>query len=319
MEQDMTHETSIDYGEIMIHEPRLLLVTSLGAHNDGTIGPKGTPEENAALAEYMAAEVGRPEYSKPPSTRWVCVDGRVSARKMERTDNTQADPQTAGGLPLTEVSIAYMTSKAPVPLSAAVPAATRKTIADGQQAVVHGDTHKHYAGCGCNAGQRMILRRNAANIDIITPIAWMFAERLGLDKHMEVRDVTELIVTGGEHAGNNGLWDLTPEEKTQAILDNGGEYEELIEEHTEFLTGVQIGETAFDEAAFIRDHTDEHGAALRAFGASFGLLQKHYFALAQKNGTSLHEAAEQTMAAWLHNLGTAKCLSNDAMRAAVYA
>ena len=315
----MTHEMPSNYGETMAHEPQLLLLTSLGEHNQGTIGPKGTAEEAQAFSEYMAREAARPEYSKPPTNRWVCVDGRVSAAKMQEIDNEKADPQTAGGLPLTELSVEFMLDKAPAPVSVTLAQTTQKTISNGRKAVIHGDTHAHKAGCGCNAKQDDILKLNAANIDIVTPIAWDFAKHFEIDKHMAIEDITDMIVTGGNNASNAALWDVTPEQKVDIVLANGGEYEELIEEHTESTTRVDASENAFDEAAFIRDHTDEAGVALRAFGASFGLLKKYYFDQVEEGGTSLHDASLRTMAAWLHNLGTAKQLSDDAMQAGIYA
>ncbi len=315
----MSHEMSLNNGEVMAQEPQILLVTPLGENNLGTIGPNGTYEENLALSTHMAKEVARPEYRKPPTNRWVCVDGRVSEAKMLDLEREDADPQTAGGLPITELSVDFMLNKNPAPVSVTLAETTKKTIANGQKAVVHGDTHAHTAGCGCNAKQQEILEKNAANIDIVTPIAWEFVKQLGIDKHMQIEDVTDMIVVGGQNASNGDLWDATPEEKVQIVLDNGGEYEELIDDHTEFTTRADTSEMAFDEAAFIRDHTDENGNALRAFSASFGLLKKYYFEVAEKEGSSLHDAALRTVAAILHNLGTAKRLSNKDMQAAILA
>lgn len=310
---------SIYYGEIMPKVPELVLVTPLGDNNDGTIGPNGQPDDNAALTAHMATEVGRAEYSKPPTNRWVCVDGRVTAAKMKETERLNADPQTAGGLPLTELSVDFMLHDNPKPVSVTLAATTKKTIDNKQQAIVHGDEHVHFDGCGCNVKQREILQRNAANIDIVTPIAWTFAEKLGIDKYLEIDDVTKMVVTGEKNAENDELWDATPAEKVQIILDNGGEYEEFIADHTELITRADISNAAFDEAAFIRDHTDEDGNALRAFSASFGALKAYYFEVAEKNGTSVHDAALRTVAAILHNLGTAKRLSNKNMHAGIYA
>ena len=318
----MSHEAPglINNGENRVQtEPRVVLVTLMGEGNHGTIGPVGDPEEVASASEELAQEVACPEYAKAPTNRWVCVDGRVTGAKMEQTDNETADPQTAGGLPITELSVEYMLNKAPDPVSIFLAEATKKTIANGQEAIVHGDTHVHKTGCGCNKEQQNILRANAANIDVVVPIGWVFAEQLELTSYLKVEDLNDIVATGGAAAENDALWDVTPEEKVDIIVKNGGKYEELIGKHTEETTRVGVDESAFDAAAFIRDHPKADGDAIRVFSATLGLLKKYYFDIAEKNGTSLHDAARQTMAAVFHNLGTAKYLSNKNMPAAVIA
>jgi hypothetical protein len=313
----MAHELSIRIGENMPLEPKVLLVTSLGDNNRGIIGPDRDEATNAQITEYMADAVAKPEYSKRPTKTWMCVDGRVPADAIGAEATDEADPQTAGGLAITELSVEYMMNRQPLAVSLTLAQKTKKLIASGQDIVVHGDENSHKAGCGCNKSQREILRHNAANIDIVTPIAWELGKTVGLDEFLKVEDVTNLITVGQRSAENDDLWDVTPEEKVDIILANGGRYVEVAGEHREYITRIAKDVEAFDAAQFIRDNQDEHGNPLEAFSVSLGCLKKYYFDRAEVDGTSTYDAARQVMAAILHNGGTAKWLSNENMHAAV--
>lgn len=293
----------------------LLSIVSLGGGNHGTIGPQGDAQTAAQQTTFLGQEVARAAYRKRPTNRWICVDGRVSAQKMVETGNVEADPQTAGGMPLTEVAVDFMLQAEPAPMSEALAEATKLTIQNGQKAVIHGDTHGGKNGCGCNKSQREILQSNAENIDIVTPILWAVGSALKLDTYITVADITQLVTIGGQNADKDALWDVTPEQKVEILLENGGEYEELVGGHTECITRIGLDDMAFDETAFIRDHAHEDGNALGVFNVTAGLLKEYYF----EHVADQREAALRTMAALLHNAGTAKWLSNDNMRAALIA
>lgn len=306
------------FGESMESGTTLLLVTKLGDNNRGTIGPEGTEEQVNEITDYVSQRVADPEYCGPASNEWMCVDGRVpkGALAQESIKRALAN-QTGGGLPITELSNELMLSDSPETVSKVLAAKTRETIANGQKVFIHGDSHAHYAGCGCNKGQRPILLENAANVDIVTPIAWDLGKSVGLDKHLSVEDVTNMIITGGHNAQRDELWDATPEEKTQIILDNGGEYVELEGDHAEYVARIDTTEQAFDVVKFVRDNVTADGKPIMAFNVSLGRLKKYYFDLASQGKLAERDAALRTMGAILHNGGTTKWLANENLHAAI--
>lgn len=85
-------------------------VIDLGKNNIGVFGPAaGTPEEVCVREAELACS---PEYSKPATRRYVCVDGRLfedEARLLEAgISPEEVDPQLAGGKVLSEVTASYM-------------------------------------------------------------------------------------------------------------------------------------------------------------------------------------------------------------------
>lgn len=306
------------YGEDMESQTTLLMVTKLGDNNRGSIGPKGTAEEVTEITNYVAWRVASPEYSGPASNEWICVDGRVpkGALAQESLKKVLAN-QTGGGLPITELSVELMLESNPSVVSKILADKTKETIANEQKVFIHGDAHAHYEGCGCNKGQRPILLENAQNIDIITPIAWDLGKTVGLDRHLAIEDVTAMIILGAHNANRDELWDVTPEQKTEIIVDNGGEYVELEGDHEEYVARIDTTERAFDVVKFVKDNLTDQGKPIMAFNVSLGNLKKYYFGLAQKGKMSEREAALRTMGAILHNGGTTKWLGNKDLHAAI--
>ena len=327
----MTSGESINSG-LNVHEDdiagmesgtTLLLVTTLGGNNKGAIGPVGNPEEVAAVTHAVAERVASPEYSAPASNEWTCVDGRLRA-DAEQTDSMangsqgkSLPAQTGGGLPITELSVDLMLDPNPDSVSKILADKTRACIANGQKVYIHGDTHVHYQGCGCNKGQRPILRENLENIDIIAPIAWDLGRTVGLDEHLTAEDVTAMIITGGRNAERDDIWDADPEEKAKVIVQNGGEYIVLDGEHAEYIARIDTTEQAFDVFKFVTQNTAADGTPIMAFNVSLGCLKKYYFDCAKAGQITERQAALRTMGAILHNGGTTKWLANENLQAAV--
>jgi hypothetical protein len=133
----------------------------------------------------------------------------------------------------------------------------------------------------------------------------------GLDKYLTKQDVTELIVNGKSNADNDDLWDITPEEHVDLAVESGAEYEELIEDHNERAIIVDISESAFDEEAFMRDHSREDGTPIEAFVASVGVYKKDAFDTVRKRGGTEREAALRVLGFALFNIGVSKYLTAE--------
>ncbi len=295
-----------------MHTPQLVGVTTLGENNCGSIGPKGTPEEIAQKTDYMAQELQRPEYSKPASNRWVCVDGRGEEGFWDAADAEMADPQTAGSIVLTELGAELMLVDEPETVSQITARKTQEAIANGLEPVFHGDEAHGMGGCGLNNKKRDILRHNAANIDIVVPKIWDLVKGLSIDEYAQIDDVTEMIVRGAKNADNDQLWDATPEQLTQIGIDNGATYVTLLGAHEEAAVRVDLSENAYDEAAFVRDHKiADRTPGPEAFNASAGLLKKYYFDQAAEGKMTMRDAALRTIAAIALNVGTPKDLGNE--------
>lgn len=284
---------------------RVLAVTNLGDNNVGNIGPEGSTEELERHAEEIVPRLTDPNHVKKPTNRWVCVDRRTDPSRVSVMPEGMADPQTAGGMPLTYVSIRLMESVATMPISHLVAEETRRTIEHNIVPAVHGAEQAGKNGCGLNAAQRDILRENAENKAIVLPLALQQVELLEMTPDISESDINSLLETGAINAANDALWDATTEEKVDIAMANGAEYDNLHGVHDEGAVRVDLSEYAYEQ--------------VDAFNASFKLLKNHFYTLAEHGLITRHQAARETMAAILHNIGISKHLSNGNMPVVVVA
>jgi hypothetical protein len=283
--------------------PSVLVVTDLGKHNLGTISAERLQGEER---EQFVGDVGKPEYQKLPTNRFVCVDMRLPEGGRQ-TPEGYADPQIAGGPAITETAVDMMfdeDQKAPV--SQLVAKNTREVRTAGYRVAVHGDAKKKKAGCGANGHDRETLQHNAENVDIIGPKAWYVSQQMGLDAHINENDIVWLITNGGRNAQKDELFDVTPEQKVDIIIKNGGEYEELQHEHLEHAIAAEVGDKVFDQEGFMHDHVTADGLELGAFAAAFGAYKEMVFKKTQMLGGSERDAALRMAAAVIFNLGLPK-------------
>jgi hypothetical protein len=289
-------------------------LTDLGPNNIGKLGPAGLDDERH---RQVAAALAKPEYSLPASNRWICIDGRCSVKEISLVGSkSEADPQTAGGIPTTETAVSYMDNPSTQrPRSQVVTDSTRSAIADGLEVVVHGDEHNREAGCLANVILRKILRFTAENIDILTPPLWLACQQMGLDEWITQEDITMSAMNAKAAADNDELWDCTPEQAVDIAVSNGAEYEELQGEHQEVIDREDHTEGAFSKPRFNRDHSVDR--PLQAFSVSVGKYRAETFRRAQLHGWSDREAALRTMRAKLFNRVAKKMLLAEDARTGI--
>lgn len=286
--------------------PSVLMVTDLGEHNRGTISAEGLQGEDR---ERFISDTSRPEYRRKATKRFVCVDTRLPEGGREVAEG-YADPQIAGGPAITETAVDMMVEEdQTLPVSTLVVKNAREVIGAGYGVVMHGDSAHKKAGCGGNSKDRETLQDNGKNIDIIAPKAWYVCEEMGLGTLIDQNDIVRLITNGARNAEKDELFDVTPEQKVDLVTaeEVGGEYEELLGEHTEHATVAELGEEdVFDQGDFRHDHVTADGVELGAFAVAFGAYKKMEFEKTHKLGGSDHEAALRTAAAVIFNLGLPK-------------
>jgi hypothetical protein len=296
--------------EQAVREPFAVTTISLGENNIGTIGPDDIPEEiRQAITEANAA----PEFAKQPTNRWICVDGRLSLEeKFQDAEASEADPQIAGGVVVSETAAFYMAGTQTKKMSTLLGEKTTEAVDDDIRVTVHGDDHAGKEGCGANKKlcDRAALRFNAANSDIVAPRAWAIVDKLGISGHLTQEDVTQSILDGKANADNDELWDVTASQAADIILANGGEYIELIGAHKEKNIRADFDEnTAFAKAKFVSAlSTSEE---IEQFAASFGVYKKTTFERAQKHGRSERDAALQVLRVVLFNVSICKNLGSQ--------
>ncbi|MEK7600112.1 MAG: hypothetical protein AAB462_03710 [Patescibacteria group bacterium] len=287
-------------------------VTDLGPRNKGTFGPHaGIAEADCvAIAEAAASEA----YTREPTNRWRCVDGRQSPEEVQgagRVGEAYADPQIAGSIPVSETAAAFMDEPTShKPHSQNLADKTRQAIEDGLEVIVHGDDANHKAGCKANVDVRNALLFNAENSDVVVPKVWEISKALGLQHWIDEDDVTKSVVSGAVAAKNDSLWDVTPEQAVDIMVANGAEYEELVDVHSEMTERVDITPTTFDKTSFIQDHSTP-ASKVQAFAASLGCYKQEAFRRAAIHGQHEREAALQTMRVVLFNAGLSKTLITE--------
>lgn len=323
--------------------PEIAVITDLGDGNDGTIYPH--EKLNSDQVEQAIQDVAGPEYRKKATRRWRCVDGRIPEGGLKNMEG-YADPQIAGGYVIADISVDLMMNvmNEEDRHSEKVAAKTREAIADGIEVVIHGDNNvardeagdpleeTNAAGCKANVEQRTVLRRNAENADIVIPKAMAVAKAAGIDKYYvdqsgEASDgaladrSAELIEVGRVNAENDAYWDTAPSQVVDITIANGGQYEEVIEDHTEVVAVADCAEGAIDEEQYMRDHVvvleDGTEVTLEAFIASIAEYKKLQFELAEKHDRTGQWAADKTLAVILQTVGTVKKLTKDGFKVAV--
>jgi uncharacterized Zn-binding protein involved in type VI secretion len=283
--------------------PTVLAVTDLGEHNHGKISAAGLQGERR---EAFVGDIAKPEYHKLATNRFVCVDMRLPEGGRDLPEG-YADPQIAGGPAVNETAVDMMVvGDQTQPQSELIAKNTREVRDTGYRVAVHGDSHKKKAGCGANGNDRETLRSNAQNIDVVAPKAWYLSQELGLEAYITQDDVVRLITNGAHNAEKDELFDVTPEEKVDIIVKNGGEYEELQFDHEEHAIAVEVGDKVFDQEGFMHDHISENGTELGAFAAALGAYKKLEFEKTARLGGDERDAALRMVATILFNLGLPK-------------
>lgn len=283
---------------------RTIAITDLGRGNKGSISASDLSiDEKRRVIE----DVARPIYGKQATKRFRCVDGRTP-EEGTKTSAGMADPQEAGGAAISETAADLMQSK-PAKLTDLVVKNIQANQLNGFKVVLHGDDKHGKSGCGANKHLRAILRSNAENEAVITPMAWTLCQQLSLDKFVTQDDIKTSILTGRQNANNDALWDATPEQIVDLAMSHGADYEELIEEHMERLIVVDISEGAFDEEQFMKDHVRPDGKPIEAFVASLGAIKAKLFTIARATGQSEASAARKMLGVILFNIGVPKELT----------
>lgn len=287
---------------------------SLGAGNEGSIGPDTTADaELAAIREANAS----PEYARRPSKRWVCVDGRLFEEEALLTnfDQEEADPQIGGGIAVSETAAEFQLADRPQPLSVTIADKTESAIDDGLQVTVHGDEEKAEDGCAALLKLRHTLQYNADHRDVVAPLTFAITGALGINDLLTEKDVIVAIETGERNANNDLLWDATPKEASRTIVEHGGSYLVCVGKHGEKSIRADVTEGAFAKAKFVHDFGNKYGKTIEQFVASFGAYKTETFRRAALHNKTEREAALQVMAVVAFNLGLCKVLSNEIMQA----
>lgn len=292
--------------------PKIIAITNLGSGNKGAISAADLSQNER---DRIIAEL--PKYQRNATKRFRCVDGRTPEYGLT-TDVDEADPQEAGGAAISETAADLMQSK-PAKLTDLVVKNIQANISNGFEVVMHGDDKHGKSGCGANKHLRAILRSNAENETVITPIAWTLCQQLGLDKFITPDEIKAHIQTGKQNADDDALWNATPEQIVDLAVSHGVEYEELIEDHMERFVVVDMSDGAFDEEQFIQDHKRSAGKPIEVFVASFGAIQAKLFAIARVTGQPEVAAARKMLGVILFNIGVPKELTAESTAADLHA
>lgn len=306
-------DAEVNYEEMPM--AAVIATTDLGPNNKGTCGPDSIDDD---LRTTLDAKIGNPEYHRIAYVRrWHCVDGRVKA-DTETIPEGEYPAQIAGSVPVSETAAEFMTNPTPNALSITVAAKTDEAIADGIEPYVHGDSHHGKEGCGANKKMRDTLRSNAENVDIVVPRAMALAEAVGLTSKGVTSDMAvELVVAGGAIAENDEIWDVTPEQVIDIMVEHGATYEELEGSHSEQRVVVDTTDHGtFDGTKFAEDHTHENGED-EVFVATLGAYVKQKFERNQARGIDDYETAKQCLAVILFNVGVPKEIGNDNLEVAI--
>lgn len=289
-------------------------VIDLGPNNIGSYGPDNLDE---TVAEKAMQDTALPEYSRPLSSSWICVDGRCSQEEIDAElagDNKEAAGQTAGSLPVSEsVSDLMADPYSARPLSQRVAENTRQQVADGCKPIMHGDEKAGKAGCKANADMRQVLRFNAENSDIVAPKVWAVMGAIGAEQHLHVNDVITDINAGKIAADKDELWDVSPEELVDIAVANGAGYQVYKDSHAEAGTRVDTTERGFAKARYVLDHTAD-GQTIQMFSATIGAYYREALRRAKLNGLTEQDAARKTLRVALFNVGIDKMLTTDKAR-----
>jgi hypothetical protein len=318
VDEELTHkigESAVTMEERVLS--KVAVVTDLGENNVGNLGPDNETERQASAV--LVAEL--PEYSKPASNCWICVDGRCSDEEIaaaEAGESKEANPQIGGSPTVSGTAAHFMADpNTHQPLSITVPAVTAAAIADGLRIKVHG-ANGNRAGCAANKDMRPVIGFLVANADIIIPTTWELMTVAQLDDAITQDDLAESILSANSAVDNELLWDATPEEVIELAIGAGAEYMDLVGEHKEKVTRVDMSKGAFDKAKYVLDHKDDT-QEVQAFSASFGAYVDLTLRRAEMHGVSRRDAVLQISRVFMFNIALTKMLKNDDMPVAVLA
>jgi len=291
-------------------------IVDLGSGNKGNIGPARLGIDDIGK---ITIELSCQEYRRKASKAYDCVDGRNRNEVRRENVNELGLVQVPGGKPIQDSSIRLMRvrkdSKLPGNrLSRVLAEQTRIAVDEGYEIFVHGDDSHGKDGCAANKLQRDILISNAKNANIVLPLVWDLSTKFGLNIWIDQGDISDLIVVGNDNAHDDDLWDATPSEKADIIVDNGGKYVEVIGEHTEVVAAAVIDA---NEAINSKDFADKHvmpdgtnlGALVATLGRSIADIFKNTNTEEDKK-----EAALNAAASLLWTIGTLKEIGDDSMK-----
>jgi hypothetical protein len=228
----------------------------LGPGNIGNIGPSSEREAE------QAADLGRPEYSKPAKKESHCMDDRLEIEGI----------QLAGNRAITEAAGDVMNPEwQEVPLS-------QNMTANIKRLVEAGYTPGFHPGC---AALLLLSNRKAleymvesANQPLITSLADARLRILGIDA-LSPNDYEIAYETTAERLAKEELWDATPEELMEIAEANGAIIDDIEPgDHASVATRWDMTENTFDNAAFRHSHTTDEGGPMGALSVTPGAYMK---------------------------------------------
>lgn len=284
----------------------------LGPNTIGTFGPApGLPSE---MLDKARSNIGSHEYSRTPSNRWICVDGRLTEAQWEdfgENEYGEADPAIPGGIVVSETGDVYMQEPdAHKPRSVVTAEVTLQAVADDVNVVIHGDNTKGKEGCKANSDLRGGLSFAAQNSDIVVPLAWTILGALDVQKHINQDEIARAIINGDQAAQNDSIWDVTASEVVDIAVANGAEYEELVGEHVEAFERADVTPNAFAKTEFAHHHSsDEH--MVNVLSASLGAYAAECYRRAEINGENSRDAAMKIMRVTTLSVAMSKMLMHE--------
>lgn len=293
------------------NRPELVAVVPLGEGNIGTISGSHLIQGER---DNLLADITSPERHKNATNEWDCVDGRgEDENTLPVVSECAANPQTAGGLAITEVAVELLASKnVTKPISQLMAENTVKAIENKQAVVMHGDHAHGEAGCGACAALASgeALHNAHANRDVAAPLAIATAQALGIGEHVSEDDAYELIANGANNS-NSTILDASPEQLVAIAVENGARYKELAGKHREALVLAKLSEGAVDKEAISAHNIDSEGNPIMAFVATMGEYKKYAFETGRAAGSTDSEISKRVLATIIWNLAVSKRLVAD--------
>lgn len=292
-----------------------LQVVDFGPNNSGKYGPDGIAD-----MQKLEEDVRNGEHRLPATNRWICVDGRTPLVPRANTRHTgEIDPQIPGGPAVTDSAADLMdpATVGVVRLSERLAANTKTHVNRGNTVVAHGDNHKGRGGCAAGAIEDN-LRYGAENVDVIAPIVWGVSQMYGLDRHgVTEQDVNNSLLTGGKNANDDNVIDVkSMDERVQIQLDNGAEYEELLDDHNERFGAIELeANKAFDNQGFAEDHVRPDGTRDEAFGVALGKYIHDSVGALVAEGRTPHDACLHVMRVIAYTVSLTKRIGNEDLQA----
>lgn len=284
-------------------------VVDLGPENEGQFGPA----DNTPAAHYdkLVTDMTNKEiYGRKNTGNWECVDGREDEAGVTDDDGEYANGQIPGSLPITNTAGDMMDStRTGLLLSERVAANTDEAIQDGHQVIVHGDDHAGKDGCAANAKMRPTLAKIAANADIIGPRVWAFCEATAITDVITQDDITTAMVTAGQRASDDAIWDVTPTEVIDIAVAHGAKYRTLKGSHQERTVAATLKGT-YASQRFAQDHLNPDGSRDEVFGLSVGDYVDTTIIDTMGRGATRRDGALKAMRGLVYAAGLTKKIGN---------